>query len=224
LPEQFARFGGGDVFTLSGSIALSFIHPIAIILTSVFAVGFSASAVAGERQRGTLEVMLARPISRRTAYLTLLVATLTFVGIALVATLMGAIVGAAIGGVLDELAVDRLPPVEEHSLGALFEMILAGVEEGQVDRLLVVIAEGDREAAGERGQAGEGDACADFKGFHSWLGLQSGTETVFCEVLSLDIFTRPPLPPLAKGGRKWLGASRAFHRLKNGTGTERWGA
>ena len=40
LPEEFARLGGGDVFSLSGAIALSFIHPIAIILTSVFAWGF----------------------------------------------------------------------------------------------------------------------------------------------------------------------------------------
>ena len=69
LPEQFAAFGGGDVFSLAGSIALGFIHPIAIILTSVFAVGFSASAVAGERQRGTLEVALARPMSRQGALL-----------------------------------------------------------------------------------------------------------------------------------------------------------
>ena len=79
LPEQFARFGGGDVFSLSGSIALGFIHPIAIILTSVFAVGFSASAVAGERQRGTLEVALARPISRRVFYLSLLAASFGFI-------------------------------------------------------------------------------------------------------------------------------------------------
>ena len=33
---------------------LSFIHPIAIIPTSVFSVGFSAGAIAGERQAGTL--------------------------------------------------------------------------------------------------------------------------------------------------------------------------
>ena len=33
MPKEFAEFGGGDVFSLSGSIALSFIHPIAIILT-----------------------------------------------------------------------------------------------------------------------------------------------------------------------------------------------
>ena len=62
LPEEFANFGGGDVFSLPGSIALSFIHPIAIILISVFAIGFSAAAIAGERQWGTLEVALARPV------------------------------------------------------------------------------------------------------------------------------------------------------------------
>ena len=75
FPEEFAKLGGGDIFTLPGSIALGFIHPIPIILTSVFSVGFSAAAVAGERQRGTLEVALARPISRRIFYLTLLAAT-----------------------------------------------------------------------------------------------------------------------------------------------------
>ena len=91
LPEQFAKFGGGDIFSLSGSIALSFIHPIAIILTSVFAVGFSASAVAGERQRGTLEVALARPISRRTFYLTLLAAAFGFVAITVAALLAGSV-------------------------------------------------------------------------------------------------------------------------------------
>ena len=111
IPEELTQFGGGDIFSLSGSIALGAIHPISLTLNSIFAVGFATAAIAGERQRGTLEVMLARPISRRTAYLTLLVATLTFVGIALVATLVGAIVGAAIGGVLDELAIDRLPIV-----------------------------------------------------------------------------------------------------------------
>src|SRR5215207_6302161 len=68
LEDAFPEFGGGDIFSLPGSIALGLIHPIAIILTSVFSVGFSASAIAGERQRGTLEVALARPIARRTFY------------------------------------------------------------------------------------------------------------------------------------------------------------
>src|SRR6185295_1470105 len=75
FPQQFARLGSGDIFSLSGAIALSLIHPIALILTSVFAVGFSASAIAGERQRGTLEVVLARPLGRRSLYFTLLAAS-----------------------------------------------------------------------------------------------------------------------------------------------------
>jgi ABC-type Na+ efflux pump, permease component len=81
FPPEFAEFGGGDLFSLAGSVAFGLIHPIAIILTSVFSVGYSASAVAGERQRGTLEVALSRPISRRVFYLTLLVANFCFVAV-----------------------------------------------------------------------------------------------------------------------------------------------
>jgi ABC-2 type transport system permease protein len=109
IPKELTQFGGGDVFSLSGSIALGAIHPISLILNSIFAVGFATAAVAGERQRGTLEVLLARPISRRNAYVTLLVATLTFVAVGILATVVGSIVGSALAGVLDELAVDRLP-------------------------------------------------------------------------------------------------------------------
>jgi ABC-type transport system involved in multi-copper enzyme maturation permease subunit len=109
FPEQFARLGSGDIFSLPGSIALGFIHPIAIILTSVFSVGFSATAVAGERQRGTLEVTLARPISRRTLYLTLLVASFGFVAVTVAALLVGSIAGSALAGVIGELAVANVP-------------------------------------------------------------------------------------------------------------------
>jgi ABC-2 type transport system permease protein len=97
------------VFTLSGSVALGYIHPISIILVAIFAVGFAAAAIAGERQRGTLEVVLARPISRRTVYVTLLVALVAFIAIILAASILGTVVGAAVVGVLDELATERLP-------------------------------------------------------------------------------------------------------------------
>ena len=109
FPEEFARLGGGDIFSLPGSIALSFIHPIALILTSVFAVGFSTAAVAGERQRGTLEVALARPISRRVFYVTLLAASLGFVAVTITALMLGSISGSAFAGVASELAFARLP-------------------------------------------------------------------------------------------------------------------
>lgn len=109
IPKQLMEFGGGDIFSLSGSIALGSIHPIALVLNSIFAVGFSATAVAGERQRGTLEVLLARPLSRRTVYVTLLVSELVFIGLAVGATIVGVILGSSLAGVVDELALDRLP-------------------------------------------------------------------------------------------------------------------
>jgi ABC-2 type transport system permease protein len=109
IPKQLTNFGGGDVFSLSGAVALGYVHPISIILLSVFAIGFTTSAVAGERQRGTLEVLLARPLSRRTVYATLLASVLVFVGLVLAAASIGTLIGSAIMGVVNELAVDRLP-------------------------------------------------------------------------------------------------------------------
>jgi ABC-type transport system involved in multi-copper enzyme maturation permease subunit len=128
LPKQFARFGGGDVFSLAGALALGLIHPIAIILTSVFAVGFSASAIAGERQRGTLEVALARPISRRVFYINLLAASIAFVAIALSALLAGGVSGATFAGVVKELAFTNLPLLWLNSVllfGAFASIALA---------------------------------------------------------------------------------------------------
>jgi ABC-2 type transport system permease protein len=108
IPKQLTEFGGGDLFSLPGSIAIGFIHPIALILLSVFAVGFTTSAIAGERQRGTLEVLLARPIPRRVVYFTLLICALIFVAVVMAAFLAGAFISATVNGVGGEIAVDRL--------------------------------------------------------------------------------------------------------------------
>jgi len=108
IPKQFAEFGGGDIFTLPGSIALGFIHPISLILSSVFAVGFTTSAIAGERQRGTLEVLLSRPLPRRVVYATLLVCALLFVAIVMAGFLVGTVVSASINGVASEIDPARI--------------------------------------------------------------------------------------------------------------------
>lgn len=79
LLSQFADFGGGDVFTLNGSIALGFTHPFTLLLVGIIAVAFPALAIAGERDTGTLEVTLSRPISRRGLYATLFVAGVGFI-------------------------------------------------------------------------------------------------------------------------------------------------
>jgi ABC-2 type transport system permease protein len=107
--QQFMRFGGGDMFTLSGSIAVGYIHPIAIALLAVFAIAFPLSGVAGERQRGTLEIVLARPVSRTSYYVTLLVAAIVFISLAVAATLIGTVIAASAVNVLDELQLANVP-------------------------------------------------------------------------------------------------------------------
>ncbi len=108
IPKEFAEFGGGDVFSLAGAIALGFVHPISVALVCVYSVGFATSAVAGERQRGTLEVLLARPLSRRGLYATLLVACLSFVAVAIAAQVAGSLIGAIAFGVANEVSIGNL--------------------------------------------------------------------------------------------------------------------
>jgi ABC-2 type transport system permease protein len=109
IPTQFTQFGGGDIFSLTGSVALGFIHPFAVALNLVFAVGFAGAAIAGERQRGTLEVLLARPISRRRAYATAGIATALFVAVTVAALTAGALLGSAVSGRVEELGPGNLP-------------------------------------------------------------------------------------------------------------------
>ncbi|MBA2756829.1 MAG: ABC transporter permease subunit [Chloroflexi bacterium] len=109
IPSQFAEFGGGDIFSLSGSVAVGFIHPIAVSLSLVFAVGFAAAAIAGERQRGTLEVLLSRPVSRRVIYGTMAVATALFVATTTGALTIGALLGATLTDRTAELGAGNLP-------------------------------------------------------------------------------------------------------------------
>lgn len=106
---QFAQFGGGDIFSLAGSVSLGFIHPIAVGLGLVFSVGFAGAAIAGERQRGTLEVVLARPVSRRRLYATALLASALFVAVTTTALSLGSLSGAAIVGRVAELGPGNVP-------------------------------------------------------------------------------------------------------------------
>ncbi|HUG49199.1 MAG TPA: ABC transporter permease subunit [Candidatus Limnocylindria bacterium] len=109
MMDQFTRFGGGNMFTLPGSVGLGFIHPIAIALLAVFAIAYPVMAVAGERQRGTLENVLARPVSRRSLYVTLLVTATLFIALCMAAALIGALLASAAVGRLDELQMQNLP-------------------------------------------------------------------------------------------------------------------
>lgn len=111
IPEELLSFGSGSLFSLPGAVTLGLQHPFAIALLGIFAAGTTATAIAGERQRGTLEVLLARPLGRRTVYVSIGLALTLAVALVLAALVGGFVAGAATQGVLDDLAVEHLPLV-----------------------------------------------------------------------------------------------------------------
>lgn len=125
LMEQFARFGGGDLFSLSGAMALGFIHPIAIALLGVMVVGFPILSIVGERQRGTLEVLLARPISRHSLYVVLFVVGVLSLMLLIGVQLTGSVVSAQVSGVLDELQLRNVPLA--WAMGVLLSVTLMAI-------------------------------------------------------------------------------------------------
>ena len=117
FPQEMLSIGSGSLFTLPGSITLGLQHPLALAMLGIFAVGASSTAVAGERAQGTLEVLLARPISRTTLYVSILVALLLVVLVALIAILGGMVGGATVIGLVDELDLGLLPLVILNGFG-----------------------------------------------------------------------------------------------------------
>jgi ABC-2 type transport system permease protein len=111
MVEQLSQFGSGNFFSVPGALTLGFQHPFLITIIGVIAAGSSATAIAGERQRGTLEVLLARPLSRRALYLSILVALVVLVVLLVGALLIGMVVGLAVHDLAGEVDLGGLPLV-----------------------------------------------------------------------------------------------------------------
>ena len=111
FPENLLNFGSGSLFNLGGAMTIGVQHPIGIGLVGIFAVGAAASAVAGEREAGTLEVLLARPLSRRKLYVSIAVAILIAIAIVLALLLIGQVLTINLLGVADEIDQAQVPMV-----------------------------------------------------------------------------------------------------------------
>lgn len=128
IPKPFLRLLGADPFSLEGAVALGWVHPIGLGLQVLFPIGLGAAAIAGERQRGTLEVLLSRPVSRRAIFLTDLAALLVVALITTTAAVVGTVAGAAFYGVegdLDPAALGFLAANTVLLLAALGAVTLA---------------------------------------------------------------------------------------------------
>lgn len=127
FPKELMNFGSGSLFTLPGALTLGLQHPLAIAFVGIFAIGSTVGSIAGEREAGTLEVLLARPISRRTLYLTLAAASATLVAIVLLALLGGQVIGMAIQGVTREIDLGLMPLVFVNGLMLWFALAAFGL-------------------------------------------------------------------------------------------------
>jgi ABC-2 type transport system permease protein len=119
IPDAFLRLLGADPFSLPGAIALGTVHPVALGLQLAYPVGFAAAAIAGERQRGTLEVLLSRPISRRAVFATLLLAIAGFAVLTTLGELTGTVLGAVLYGVADRLDAEALAFLAVNTIALL---------------------------------------------------------------------------------------------------------
>ncbi|HYM84498.1 MAG TPA: ABC transporter permease subunit [Candidatus Dormibacteraeota bacterium] len=125
IPKPLLDYLGGDVLTPSSSVALGVAHPISVFLKSLMPVGLGLYAVAGERQRGTLEVVLARPIARQAVHADVMIAIAVASAGAVGAELLGAVAGSFLVGAGGALPLDRLALLWLD--GALLYMALGAV-------------------------------------------------------------------------------------------------
>lgn len=64
--EKFAPIEFDALFTYTGRVGMTFDEPIVILCTVVWCIARGSDVISGELNRGTLEMMLAQPIRRRT--------------------------------------------------------------------------------------------------------------------------------------------------------------
>jgi ABC-2 type transport system permease protein len=111
FPKELMNFGSGSLFTLPGAMTIGFQHPLALAFMGIFAIGTTTGAIAGERERGTLEVLLARPLSRRGLYLTVAAAVTVLLVSELGSMLGGQWVGMVFLDLTGEIDAGGLPVV-----------------------------------------------------------------------------------------------------------------
>ena len=109
-PEFLALSG------LAGYLSLGFSHPLYIVLAGAAVVGFAARTLAGEMERGIIQIPLARPVSRQAVYGS------RVLGVAIICALL-AVIGPA--GMVAGLLYSR--PEGEFVYGHLGAMTVSGL-------------------------------------------------------------------------------------------------
>jgi ABC-2 type transport system permease protein len=97
LPQDWQRLSGvpfSEVATYAGRVALAFIDPVVVLGATVWGITRGSDAVSGQLERGTLEMVLAQPVERRTVWITQALATTA------AAALLCAVLAASVWGAI----------------------------------------------------------------------------------------------------------------------------
>lgn len=124
LPPAFqalarARPEFATVSSLAGYLSIGFTHPLYATLAAAAVVGFAARSLAGEMERGTIKLALARPVSRAQVYGSRVLGLLTIVLALAVVGPLGLVVGLLYARPAGEFDYGNLVPLVVAS-GLLF--------------------------------------------------------------------------------------------------------
>jgi len=112
-------------------LCVGYLHPFVLIVFSIWAIGRAAGAIAGEIDRGTMELLLAQPLARTKLIVSHLFVDLIVIPILCVAMFIGSTAGVAwlAPFVVDTTALDKLgiAPQQWEGLGVSAWVILPGL-------------------------------------------------------------------------------------------------
>lgn len=80
IPENWQKLSGvpfTEVATYAGRVALAFVDPVVVLAATVWGITRGSDAVSGQVERGTMEMLLAQPVTRRAVFITQAFATTT---------------------------------------------------------------------------------------------------------------------------------------------------
>lgn len=103
--EKFAPIDFDSLFTYSGRVGMTYDEPIVILCTVIWCVARGSDVVSGELGRGTMEMLMAQPIRRRT-----LIASHALVSVVGLALLCLLVWGGITAGVYATSVEESLPP------------------------------------------------------------------------------------------------------------------
>lgn len=113
-PEFMAMSG------LPGYLSLGFTHPLYLVLCVAAIVGFAARSLAGEMERGTVQLALSRPISRSQFYSSRLVGVVAISMVLAIVGPLGLIAGFVLAQPVGPFAMSHLIPMAIGSLALFF--------------------------------------------------------------------------------------------------------